>query len=118
LLRAHLLHVESENACPLREVVDVSTDPQELQHIAGFHGSVLFSSEAEASAVGVFILSKRFPICSLVEGKTHLVQRVSLQRESSIEDVGSRYRVVFRNAHARINALVVPCLWAWIFRRF
>ena len=50
LLRADLLHVEAEDAGPFRQVVDVASGLEQLEHVAVLHGLPLLVGELELVA--------------------------------------------------------------------
>src|SRR5690349_8431471 len=78
LLRAQLLNAETENAGPLRQVIDVSSLAQQREYIPLLQRPTLLVRQPEPAAIGVFIERIRVAVRSFVEGETHFVELISL----------------------------------------
>src|SRR5947207_620094 len=67
LLRPKLLNVETENAGPLRQVINVAAGIEKLEDVAVLHGTPLLSREIELVAVRVLVAQKCFAILGGIE---------------------------------------------------
>ena len=87
--RAEILHVEAEDAGEFGEVVDIATGGEQSEHIALADRLGLAVVEAVGAHVGLFILAERLAVQGAVEGKAHLVQRVTALSHRPVERCGT-----------------------------
>jgi hypothetical protein len=89
LLGTDVLHVESENAGELGEVIDITPGLDQLEHIARLDGRPLLLVEAVFAAIGLLVLDERSTVLRAVEGEAHPVERQTLLRLVSVEHGGA-----------------------------
>src|SRR5689334_2624197 len=80
LQRPDLLHVQPEDAGPLREVIDVAAAADQRENIALLHGVALIRRNSELVEVRVFVALERVAVRGAVEREAHLVEGVTLHR--------------------------------------
>src|SRR5262245_55720829 len=67
LLSADLLHIQTEDAGPLRQIVDVATGMEEFEHAAMFYCPALLLGQVELLAVGTLVAQVLFAVLGRVE---------------------------------------------------
>jgi hypothetical protein len=64
---ADLLHIQTEDAGPLRQIVDVAPGMEEFEHAAMFHCPALLVGQVELPAVGTLITQVLFAVLGRIE---------------------------------------------------
>jgi len=73
LLCSKLLNADSENASPLRQVIDVASGFDQFGNIPVLQSETLLAIELECIAIRIFIETVGFAILTGVEGVAHFV---------------------------------------------
>ena len=112
LLRAEVLHAQSEYASELGQVINVAARFHQLQHIAVANRLTLRRAQAESTAVGLLVFQEFLAILSLVEGVAHSVQRIALYCLATVKHGGTGHRLLFSDSHCQ---LPFPPADGWCF---